>query len=328
MTLLNAGHHDVRLTEEERLRLVNWIDANGVYYDRYESESYGPKRHIITGDIRQELEAVHGRRCTSCHSAGDGRQDTWWLSLNRREVALSRALAAPLAQSAGGWQRCGEPVFSDTGDPDYRKLLDVLTRLRDMLSERPREDLLSLRGTDAERQTVALPAPPPPQPPVPEEDGSGEWVYLSNLPWESGQSGWTRNGDGLPRRDRDVTDSPLKLSGRHYRKGLGTHAPSEIVYRLDGAFLRFRATLGGAEAGGTVVFRVFGDEQLLFDSGVLKGMSGAKTIDLPMAGVRRLRLCVTDAGDNYYSDMANWADARLQKAGTPLLPDHKQAEPR
>jgi hypothetical protein len=29
--------------------------------------------------------------------------------------------------------------------------------------------------------------------------------------------------------------------------------------------------------------------------------------------VRQLRLIVTDAGDGYTSDTANWADARLQK---------------
>ena len=39
MTVLDAGHHDLELTADERLRLVNWIDANGVYYDRYESEA-------------------------------------------------------------------------------------------------------------------------------------------------------------------------------------------------------------------------------------------------------------------------------------------------
>ena len=35
---------------------------------------------------------------------------------------------------------------------------------------------------------------------------------------------------------------------------------------------------------------------------------------MPVAGVRRLRLVVTDAGDGYIADMANWAAARLQKA--------------
>ncbi|NUQ62723.1 MAG: NPCBM/NEW2 domain-containing protein [Pirellulales bacterium] len=317
MKLLDGGHHGARLTEEDRLRLIHWIDANGVYYDRYESDAYGPKRNLFASEPRKELESTYARRCATCHNSGDGRQDTWWLSLNRRDVALSRALMAPLAQSAGGWQRCGEAVFANKDDPDYRRFLAALTGLRTMLAQRPREDLLSLKGTAVESQPVVLPAPPPP---MPDEAGSA-WVYLSNLPWESGRAGWTRNGDGLPRRDRDVTENLLRLGKQRYRKGLGTHAPSEIVYRLDGQYARFRATVGGAEQGGTVVFQVFGDDRLLFESGVLKGMGEVKTTDVSVARVDRLRLVVTDGGDNYYADMANWADAKLERADVAATAD-------
>jgi hypothetical protein len=157
--LLEAGHHGVQLTNEEWQRLVNWIDANSVYYDRYES-AYGD-RHIFTGNVRKAMNDVYARRCARCHGQdNDGRDDTWWLSLNRREVKQSRALQAPLARSAGGWERCEETVFASTDDADYKMLLASLTSLRDQLTQRPREDLLSLQGTDAERQEVALPPPP------------------------------------------------------------------------------------------------------------------------------------------------------------------------
>ena len=58
--LLAAGHHGVSLAEDERLRLVTWIDANGVYYDRY--ESIYADRHIFTGSTR--------RRWPTCSTAG------------------------------------------------------------------------------------------------------------------------------------------------------------------------------------------------------------------------------------------------------------------
>jgi len=61
---------------------------------------------------------------------------------------------------------------------------------------------------------------------------------------------------------------------------------------------------------------VFGDERSLFDSGRMTGLHGTKTIDVDVSGVQRLRLVVTDAGDNYFADMANWADARLHKASS------------
>jgi hypothetical protein len=312
MTLLDDGHHGVDLSAPERLRLVNWIDANGVYYDCYESDAYGSQRKIFSGALRQRLNEIHARRCASCHGAGDGRHDTWWLSLNRREVARSRVLAAPLARAAGGWQRCAEPVFQDTRDPDYVTLSGALGELQRALAERPREDLVSLRGSDAERQVVE-PAPPPAHAACGPETADNAWIWLSNLPWRSARAGWTRNGDGQPRRDRDVEDQPLRLERRTYRKGLGTHAPSEIVYALDGRYDRFVARIGGAEDRGTVEFQVYGDDRPLYASGVLRGLQGSKSIDVKLEGVQVLRLVVTDGGDNYFADMANWADARVHQ---------------
>ena len=87
-----------------------------------------------------------------------------------------------------------------------------------------------------------------------------------------------------------------------------------IAYDLDGQYAHFRAVVGGAERNGTVVFQVYADDELVFDSGTMHGLRSAKEIDLPVTRVRTLRLVVTDAGDHHYSDMANWANARLRKA--------------
>jgi len=148
----------------------------------------------------------------------------------------------------------------------------------------------------------------PAGPPVPaKRDGK----YLSDLTWTLGKAGWTKNKDGLPRRDADVEGNPLVLGLRRYAKGIGTHAPSKIVYRLDGKYERFVAVVGGGEAKGTVVFRVFGDGRKLYDSGVMHGLRGTRNVDVPVKGVKELRLEVTDAGDNITCDMATWADARV-----------------
>jgi hypothetical protein len=310
--ILQSGHHGVQLTDEDWERLTTWIDANGVYYDRYESEHFDNRR-IFAGSARQELGKVFQRRCAGCHGSDDGQHDTWWLSLNRRDVRLSRALAAPLSAAAGGWGRCRGTVFGDASDLDYQAILAVLTALRATLDEHPREDLLSLRGTDAERQVVELPPPPEPTVAGADEPSDG-WVDLLTLPWESAAAGWTPNNDGLPRRNRDVTDQPLRLGGRRYASGIGTHAPSEICYRLAGRYLRFTCTLGAAERGGSTVFQVYGDGRRLFDSGTLHGLGEVHRVDVPVQGVEQLRLVVTDAGDGYIHDMANWANPRLLPA--------------
>ncbi len=308
--LLDAGHHGVELSDEDWERLAIWIDANGVYYDRYE-HTWGPTRQVFAGPVRTTLDEVFDRRCGECHARGDGRFGTWWMSINRRDVRKSRALAAPLARSSGGWGRCQPTVFADTDDPDYRSLLSSLGSLASSLKENPRVDLVSIGSTAAESQAVEIPPPPEPRVTGDAEPAGGEWVYLSNLKWESAHAGWTPNQDGLPRLDRDVTNHLLALGMRRYSKGIGTHAPSEVVYDVGGQYARFLATVGGAEQGGTVVLQVFGDGKLLAQTDVMHGLREVQKIDVSIAGVRHLRLVVTDAGDNNNADMANWADARL-----------------
>ncbi len=310
--LLAKGHHGVTLTETEWIALATWIDLNAPYYDRYESV-YGDLRSIFTKPVAEATQGVFGRRCASCHGAGDGRQNTWWLSLNHREPARSRALMAPLARPAGGWGRCGETVFTSTNDPDYQLLLKTLGALGNQLAQRPREDVLSLRGTSVAGQRLVVPEPPAPRRATAALPPPGHWVYLSDLPWQAARAGWSPNGDGLPRRDRDIEGQPLRLGGQVFSKGLGTHAPSRIVFRLDGAFDRFWSQAGVAEAGGTAVFQVYLDDTLVYDSGRLPGNGLVRTVDLPIPTGQVLRLEVTDAGDGISADMANWAGARLRR---------------
>jgi hypothetical protein len=144
MKLLEDGHHGVELSTDDWVRLATWIDTNAVYYDRYETRD-GQNRRIFVGPTAQTLNEVHTRRCAPCHGRGEGRFDSWWRSLSWRDVSRSRVLMAPLAKKAGGWQRCGEPVFTDTDDPDYGQLLRALEVVEDSLRKRPRADLASIR---------------------------------------------------------------------------------------------------------------------------------------------------------------------------------------
>jgi len=306
----------VELSPEELESLAIWIDSNGVYYDRYETRD-GHDRRIFVGAIGKALEDIHARRCRACHGEGDGRGDTWALSLAWRDVASSRSLRAPLARAAGGWQRCGEPVFADRNDPDYRLLLGALTSLRESLEGNPRADLASVRGTAAETQAFELPPPPAGSPSKPSETLAPGWVALSDLPWTTARSGWSPNGDGLPRRDVTIEGHALRLGARRFPTGIGTHAPSEIAYRLEGKYARFAATVVAGEAGGTVSFQVVGDGEVLFESGILRGPRGSKEVDVSVAGRQDLRLVVTDAGDGFNSDVATWAGARLLEAIIP-----------
>jgi hypothetical protein len=311
MQALINGHHGLKLSAEEHLRLANWIDANGVYYDRYESV-YGDSRSLFGGPAGKKSRAIYDKRCAGCHGRGDGSHDTWWLSVNRRDPSQSRALLAPLAKSAGGWGRCSPEVFATASDADCQALRAALASLWNQLKEQPREDLLSLRGDAAERQSITYPEPPAPAAAAMDPIAPEGWVYVSDMPWLKARAGWSANGDALPRRNQDAENHPLQIGATIYRKGIGTHADSEIIYPLNGAYEKFHAVIAATERGGSAVFQVFADDRLVFDSGIMRGLAGSKTVDVSVEGAKILRLIVANAGDGINADMAAWADARAR----------------
>ncbi len=139
------------------------------------------------------------------------------------------------------------------------------------------------------------------------------WTYVSNTwgPMEKDKSnGEAAAGDGLV----------ITLNGVTYTKGLGTHAPSEVRYNLGGAYTTFLTDVGvDDEVGinGLVVFQVWADGTLLYDSGAMTGSTVTKSVDVSVAGKNELKLIVTDGGNGAVSDHADWAGARLLTGGAP-----------
>ncbi|MFD8920444.1 NPCBM/NEW2 domain-containing protein [Streptomyces sp. NPDC059569] len=112
--------------------------------------------------------------------------------------------------------------------------------------------------------------------------------------------------------------TPISLGGTTYAKGLGVHAPSEIVYHLGGRAKRLTARVGiddfsaGQSAAGGVRARVSGDGVQLFDSGTLTAAGGPKSVDVDVTGVQILRLVVQDANGNGSYDHTSWAEALVR----------------
>ena len=116
------------------------------------------------------------------------------------------------------------------------------------------------------------------------------------------------------RADRAVDGAPLRLRGRLFRKGLGTHSRCRLVFALDGRYRQFRSLVGvddTARGRGSVVFRVRVDDRVVFDSGVLTGSDPPKDVTVPLANADRLVLEVDYGPDGDVLDRADWADARL-----------------
>ncbi|MHB0960688.1 MAG: NPCBM/NEW2 domain-containing protein [Pirellulaceae bacterium] len=117
---------------------------------------------------------------------------------------------------------------------------------------------------------------------------------------------------GTLQKNRSVWEKPLIIGEQHFRRGVGTHANSEIVYQLDGKYGRFQAWAGPDMATfGTMCFSVVVDGQERWRSGKMARGDAPQRVDVDVTGAKELRLLVNDAGDNIMGDHADWADARL-----------------
>lgn len=160
-------------------------------------------------------------------------------------------------------------------------------------------------------------------------------TQLSALtPLDPAQNGW-----GPFERDRSngeagMDGKPLAIDGNNFLRGIGVHAPSDLRYHLGGSCNgKFVADIGiDDEVGntGSVVFRVFLDDQLAYDSGVKRGSDARTAVSLDVAGKTQLRLVVTDAEDGKTGDHADWAAARItgcREIGKPPLTPTEPGSP-
>ena len=123
-----------------------------------------------------------------------------------------------------------------------------------------------------------------------------------------------KQGFGELKKNRSVWDKDIMVGGQHFRRGLGTHANSEIVYTLDGKYRSFQAMAGPDMAtNGSMGFAVFVDGQKRWESGRMVRGDAAKRVEVDLTGAKELRLMVDDGGDSIGGDHADWADARLLK---------------
>jgi hypothetical protein len=141
------------------------------------------------------------------------------------------------------------------------------------------------------------------QRPVEKIDG----IFLDALEPVSCEQGW-----GKLQKNQSVWEKPMTIGSRHYRRGLGTHADSRIVYDLGGRYRQFQSWVGADGAShATITFEVWADGKKQWESGLMTRESAAKQVDLDVTGVKTLELVVGHGPDGITSDHANWADAKL-----------------
>jgi hypothetical protein len=106
----------------------------------------------------------------------------------------------------------------------------------------------------------------------------------------------------------------MRMNGLHFRHGLGVDADSRIDMQLKGNWQLLRADLGiddrCRDAGG-MQFQVWGDDRLLYDSGLIRAPAVVKP-ELDVRGLQRLSLRTLGAqGSKPAQVCGNWANAVL-----------------
>jgi hypothetical protein len=106
----------------------------------------------------------------------------------------------------------------------------------------------------------------------------------------------------------------MRMNGLQFRRGFGVGATSRVEVKLDGNWQMLRADLGiddSCRDAGGLQFQIWGDERLLYDSGLVKAPGVVKP-ELDIRGLHRLSLRTLGAqGARPAQVCANWANATL-----------------
>lgn len=112
-----------------------------------------------------------------------------------------------------------------------------------------------------------------------------------------------------------VDGRPLRVQGRRYYTGIGTHSHSRIRYLLGGGYDLFTGSVGIDDEiadRGSAVFEILVDGEPRWRSDVVTGSGPAQTFQIAVAGKQYLDLTVTDGGDGCDYDHADWLDPYLR----------------
>lgn len=120
---------------------------------------------------------------------------------------------------------------------------------------------------------------------------------------------------GGPRADSTPQGGQISLAGRRQDYGIGIQANSRLEILAKGQFSRFTAMVGvddsSPDTDDRVVFKVYGDRKLLFESSPLSHGAVPARVDLKVSGVEILELIAQGTTATSGPILIAWGEARL-----------------
>jgi chitodextrinase len=231
-------------------------------------------------------------------------------------------LTAPAGYASYKWVR------PDLGNTGIENAAEATSQIIDRSAGTYRCYLTDYQGNVTFTQATLLPdvattCSTPPPPACTGLTSCSGITYLSNSPPCSSTNGWGPIEMDKSNGENATGDgNTISLKGVPYSKGIGVHAVSEIIYKLNGNFGRFISDIGvddevaGSSSTASVIYKVYKDNVLAYTSPLITKNTPTIRLNIPTSGTNELKMVVEDGGDNNYFDHVDWAGARLHCATT------------
>lgn len=137
-------------------------------------------------------------------------------------------------------------------------------------------------------------------------DSGSRMVHVEDLSLKNILQGW-----GAPHKDRSVVNTPLTIDGKHFQRGIGTHAESVFRIALHQQAEKFSAMVGlddTAGKEGMVTFEVLVDNKVAARTPLMKGGQPARPITADLRGAKYMTLLVLPGPNGISYCHADWAN--------------------
>lgn len=152
-----------------------------------------------------------------------------------------------------------------------------------------------------------------------------EYAYISEMEWITSRSYKDGTIGDFACRDTNNAGEEIMICYEVFNHGVSLHAISGsdsyvTVDLTDKGYTRFGAFIGLSQSSaydvsmGSVRFKIYGDNKLLYSSDIMRFEDDAVLVDVDITGVKTLKLCINDAGDNIYGDWGVYANALVSKS--------------